>query len=73
MPIVAIGTVGELVHVEFTEQNRPRLCQAEGNRRIIHWYVISENPRPRSGTHPLGGAEIFQGDGDAMQRATPLA
>ena len=63
---------GELVHVEFAQQNCPGFIESGHDGRIALRSMISENLRATRQTYAFHREEVLECDRNAVQRATIL-
>lgn len=61
-----------LMHIELAEYHGARLLQSVHHRGIVRRDAISKHRAPRGGLDPSRVDEIFQGDGDPVERPAPL-
>jgi hypothetical protein len=67
------STEGEFVHANFAEQNRAGFSKFCRGRRIVVGHPVFQDRGMASRADALGHVEIFERNGNAVQRPTILA
>ena len=66
------NAVGKLEHIGLAHQYSPRGAQILHNAGVLLWHVVSKDARAAGRAHACGIHQVFQGNGDAVERAAVL-
>ena len=71
--VFARRPVGQRMHIQLAQQNRPGLPETHGHRAVGIGNVGIVNARPGSSAHARGMEQVFEPHRNAMQRPPPVA